>query len=424
LDDKYFDYSVINKGLCTGCGTCVGICPSGAIEMVLDKKRGIYLPRVVEAKCIRCGLCSKVCPGLSVDFTAINQSFFNKQPEDVLLGNCSNCYTGFSNNQQLRFDSSSGGLISSLLIFALDEGLINGAIVTRLKKDNPLQPESFIAKTSAEIIDASGSKYCPVSSNVVLKEILKEDGHFAVVGLPCHIHGIRKAEMVNDSLRRKISLHFGLFCCGHTDTFFMTEYLLRRYGIEKDNITKLEYRGGGWPGNLKFTLINGYVQSIPFKDYIRYHNFHYFCPQRCSVCYDGTNDLADISFGDAWFPEFSNDKEGVSVVISRNEIGESLIKKSIAKRVIIMNQFPIKMIRNLDSKKREFQPRVWISLIIGRKYPSYNIAMPRSSFISFIKSLFLFSSAMFSNRHLWWIIEPVSTIITLFHRIGKKLINM
>ena len=99
-----------------------------------------------------------------------------------------------------------------VLISALEKNLIDGALVTRMKKDNPLESEAFIARTKEEIISASKSKYCPVAANISLKQILKEEGRFAVVGLPCHLHGIRKAEKINKALGKKIVFHFGLLC--------------------------------------------------------------------------------------------------------------------------------------------------------------------------------------------------------------------
>lgn len=47
----------IDKTKCIGCGTCMGICPVGAIGMGADGKCVID-----PAKCISCGTCAAVCP--------------------------------------------------------------------------------------------------------------------------------------------------------------------------------------------------------------------------------------------------------------------------------------------------------------------------------------------------------------------------
>ncbi|MGB2728538.1 MAG: coenzyme F420 hydrogenase/dehydrogenase beta subunit N-terminal domain-containing protein [Halobacteriota archaeon] len=197
---------VVKDNLCTGCGTCVALCPEEAIKLTINEKKGIYVPELNEKKCNNCGICYEVCPGHEVDFKALNLEIFGKEPEDVLIGNPLNCYIGHTTDWGIRYNSASGGLVTQLLIFALEEGIIDGALVTRMKKDNPLEPEPFIARTREEIIEASKSKYCPVPANIALVEILEsEEGEkFAVVGLPCHIHGIRKAEQINKSLKEKM----------------------------------------------------------------------------------------------------------------------------------------------------------------------------------------------------------------------------
>ncbi|MCK4734712.1 MAG: 4Fe-4S binding protein, partial [Methanophagales archaeon] len=162
---------VVKDGLCSGCGTCAALCPTEAIELTIDKKKGIYLPKLNKERCNNCGICYQVCPGREVDFKQLNLEIFGREPEDILIGNHLNCYTGHSTNYDIRYNSASGGLITQLLIFALEEGIIDGALVTRMKKDSPLEPEPFIARTREEIIEASKSKYCPVPANIALKEI-------------------------------------------------------------------------------------------------------------------------------------------------------------------------------------------------------------------------------------------------------------
>ena len=175
---------VVKDGLCTGCGICVALCPDDAIKLTINEKKGIYIPELNEEKCNNCGICYEVCPGHEVDFKQLNLEIFGKEPKDILIGNYLNCYVGHSTHYDIRYNSASGGLITQLLIFALEEGLIDGALVTRMKKDKPLEPEPFIVSTREGVIEASKSKYCPVPANIALKEILnsKEGQKFAVVG--------------------------------------------------------------------------------------------------------------------------------------------------------------------------------------------------------------------------------------------------
>jgi coenzyme F420 hydrogenase subunit beta len=60
----------------------------------------------------------------------------------------------------LRYNSASGGLAPDP-IYALEKGLIDGALVTRMNSANPLESEAFIARLPKDVIAASKSKYCP-----------------------------------------------------------------------------------------------------------------------------------------------------------------------------------------------------------------------------------------------------------------------
>ncbi len=327
---------VVRNGLCTGCGTCVAICPNSAIEMVRDKSNRTYMPQLDNEKCDECGICLEACPGYAVDLAGLNLEVFGKEPEDSLLGNYIGCYIAHSTDSEIRYSSASGGLVTSLLIFALEQGFIDGALVTRMKKDSPLEPEPFIARTREDILLSIGSKYCPVPANIALREVLERDGKYAVVGLPCHIYGIRKAEAGDEMLRERIYLHFGIFC-SHTVSFDGTEYLLRKLGIRSEEMAEISYRGGGWPGRLGIRLKNGGERFIPNLGPLWNSIFSsfFFTPPCCLSCGDVTNELADISFGDPWLPEIAGvEREGKSVVISRSERGETLLHAAGSKGAI------------------------------------------------------------------------------------------
>ncbi len=375
---------VVRSGLCTGCGTCAALCPQKAvsaqltaISMEIDRGRGIYLPRINETTCDACGICLRVCPGHAVDFAALNQSVFSRQPQDKLLGNYTGCYTGHAADRDVRYNSSSGGMVSALLIYALEAGIIDGALVTRMNPERPLEPQPFIARTREEILSATGSKYCPVPSNMALAEILEANPgeKFAVVGLPCHMHGLRKAELVSKKLRERVALRVGLFC-SNTNTFPMTEYILKNHGISPEKITKLDYRGSGWPGKMSIQVENKAIKHIDYEDYIKYHQFGFFTTRRCTLCCDMTSELADISLGDAWFlSKREKDNPGISAIIIRSEAGQNLLDAALIGKAISIQSVPFAPALNPGDKRANLAARVKLNKLARKATPEYGEKM-------------------------------------------------
>jgi len=411
---------VYKHGLCTGCGTCVNICPKSAIEIIKDEYKGVYIPQVNKERCNECGLCVIVCPGHSVDFKELNLDIFNKLPKNKLLGNHIACYVGHATDYTIRYNSTSGGLVTALLTFALEEGIIDGALVTRMNIHKPLEPEIFIARSKKDIVSASGSKKCPVPMNSKLNEILNEKGRFAVVGLPCHIHGIRKLEIVRKELRKKIVLHFGLFCGGSV-TFLGTKYFLKTQGIKEEDVKRLSYRGMGWPGQMSILLENGEeiiskrLAERSFFRLVLYRSaFHYdFIPNRCLLCPDQTCELSDVSFGDPWLPEYlKKEKVGKSLIISRTEIGEKLLKNALSRGKIRLNGIDINDVLRAQnySFKNGVNHRISKLKIFGKAVPHYTLnARVQPSFFSHPDMLLYLPSYISSKRWLWPLL-PINAI--------------
>ena len=416
---------VVKDGLCTGCGTCIALCPEEAIKLTIDEKKGIYVPELNEEKCNNCGICYKVCPGHEVDFKQLNSEIFGKEPEDILIGNYLNCYIGHSTDYNIRYNSSSGGLVTALLIFALEEEIIDGALVTRMKRDNPLEPEPFIARTGEEIIEASKSKYCPVPANIALKEILdsKEGEKFAVVGLPCHIQGIRKAEQISKKLKEKIIIHLGIFC-NHAPNFWGTKLLLQRLKVREDEVIKLDYRGEGYPGSMKISKKSGELLLLP--DYWSFVGAYFFFPARCLMCSDGICELADISFGDAWLPELSDDKIGKSIIVSKSEIGDKILQMMKSKNKIELEEISVeKVIQSqagmLYFKKKNLNARNKLFKVVPKYNMQNNLLEPDT--IDCLLALFPYlNSYASSNSFLRKILSHIPTKLIWLYGIPYTLI--
>ncbi len=242
----------LSHSLCTGCGICEGACPSRAIRMVVSSGR--FVPLVDDGLCKNgkgCHRCHDACAGLGINLAQIAKDClaFADTKHDDFVGNYLSCHSGHSTDEYIRYHSASGGMVSQMLIWLMEKGYIQGAVVTKFDPDNELLVKSFVATTKEEILAAKSSKYSPVTLNTAIQEIKKREGKFVIVGAPCHIQGFRKYEQLDKHFKEKIFGYFGIYCsCGRT--FYLTEYAFRERGIDKSRLTYFAYRDEGCLGSM------------------------------------------------------------------------------------------------------------------------------------------------------------------------------
>jgi len=370
---------VIDAGLCTHCGTCVGICPSNALKII--DEFGLCIPQL-NGKCTGCGLCYEVCPGGIVPFYELNKKLFGRTPSSP-LGNYEHIYIGYAMDKQVRKRGASGGIVTALLLNLFRKGLIRGAVVVTSCEDKPWQMKAYVACSEEEILKAAQSKYTLVPVNVVLRDIMKMEGKFAFVGLPCQVHALRKLEACNHSIMKKIKYIIGIYC-GNNLQFNATLSLLRKLGVKDlDEIRSLEYRAGDWPGEFRVTLKNGTTYSV--KKFYYNYLIPFYIERRCLFCIDLSNELADVSVGDCWMPELERrGGEGWSVIISRTEKGSKIIRDALADGAIFLKRIDeanaLRMhSHGLDFKKVGAFARMKIRKMMRRKIPYYGVNSPKIS---------------------------------------------
>ena len=393
---------VVKRKLCTGCGVCVAVCPRDALDMTTDESGGCFQPQVREEDCRPCGLCYGACPGHGVDFDGLSEKLFGDIPQDLALGRYLACYVGHACDGSIRYDSASGGLVTTLLIFALEHHLIDGALVTRMRSDSPLAPETFIARTRQEVLSAAGSKYCPVTIGAALREILASKGRFAVVGLPCHIQGIRKAEQQIAELSGRIRYRISI-ACSFNYSFHGTRRFIESLGIPPEEVQELQYRGRGWPGSMLLRVKDGTETTVPLAEY--YRRLGPFSLWRCLLCSDMLGELSDLSCGDAWLPELvRTDKAGSSFVISRTPEAEELLEAAAATETVELSELGVQPLLASQSralfKKRKLKARMLLARLWGRRVPGYQQKLMdpiASDYVNMIK-LFI-ARYMLSGNH-------------------------
>lgn len=304
------NFQDIDPRYCTLCGTCVGICPHDTL--VIDNERVLQI-----SACKNCGLCYNLCPGRSFDFNQFNNQLFDTKDCDRNIGFYRMIARGYSSDEMIRSNASSGGAVTALLLYLMDKGLIDGAVIVGMSLTEPFKPEVKIVRNREEIIQGSQSKYCLVPVNAIIRKLRNEKGKFAFVGLPCHIHGLRKLQEFKRPESEKIFITIGLFC-GFNMSFGGTEFLLKKLGVEKNDIVDLKYRGKGYPGGF-------FVKTEEKEYFLDKHIYNLinpvFIPKRCLVCNDLTNEFADISVGDIWK---KSDGTGWSSIIIRTSLGKEV----------------------------------------------------------------------------------------------------
>ncbi len=367
------------NNLCLGCGLCEDICPASAIKIAIDK--GECCPRVDEDECLgdKCRRCTKICPGLGVELKRIADKVLPAEgaTENKYVGRYLYLYTGHATDEDIRYHSASGGMVTALLCWLLENGIIQGAVVTRFSTKDNITPEPFIARTKEELISARSSKYCPVSMQGIRKQIRDAEGKYVIVGLPCHLHGFRKIEQTDKKFREHVYAYWGLYCSSGR-TFHETDYILNTIGINKDRIKYFSYRDEGCLGSLVVRHLD--TNSLPkvYKERYGSYNNHrsYFIPRRCHFCVDHAAELSDVSFGDIHIKPYSDDTIGVNSVIVRTPKMGELLMQAVRDRVIVLDDLKEEVLissqKMAQAKKNKYASLVYWSWKIGLTVPQYD----------------------------------------------------
>ncbi len=411
---------VVNSSLCTGCGVCVGVCPSGAITLRRDED--IYRPVVDSEKCNAskgCRICYTACPGHQLDISRLSTSLFPEAETNPKIGRYQSIFHGNAADSSIRFHAASGGVTTQIVTELLQQKKIDAAVVTRLGPTSCTEPEVVLAYTPEEVIQAQSSKYCPVALGGVVRDILDKKLRVAVVGLPCHIHGFRKAEEIFPALKEAVQLYIGIYCSA-LQSFQATDYVFRRFHISKKGLVNFAYRDEGCPGSLKASYEDGSAIKVLYHDYYRKLK-SFFIPYRCMQCVDHFAELADISTGDLNIPPYNEDKVGFSSLIVRSQRGQGLIEDLRQSGSLELSELePIPLIRSqqfaLNRKKNQIRVRYDLLRLVGRKTCCYDYAFPKGGLKEYAKSVLasiIIYAEMFVGKrpNLWSVIDFTNSVL-------------
>lgn len=302
--------AVVAAGLCTGCGTCVAVCPEHAISMQ-ENPAGLLLAHVDPDTCNHCGFCFQICPGSHLEQPPIPDHV------DPFKGKVLAVFCGYATDPNVRAAAQSGGIVTAVSNYLIASGQIRKALVTTMPANGSLRPQAALHSSPQDILAAQASKYCPVAVNAALPARLMDT--IATVGLACHVHGIRNAQIYKKDWQDHIPLLIGLFCdC--TLTFEAIEYLIQKGRVSRNTVRSLRYkdkRYGQFPGNGVIQTTNNQTIQVPNAHRLRGKRL--FKAPRCFLCFDKVNVFSDIAVGDTW--GIVKSTEGMSVALARTDQG-------------------------------------------------------------------------------------------------------
>lgn len=331
---------IVQGGYCIGCGACAS--QDNGLEMI-KTPYGLYEPKIQAEVHDETG---DICPF----YTSKNEDHIAKQlfpsssRQDNRVGRYENIYIGHASDEDIRINSSSGGLVTWLLLNLFKEDLIDAVIHVGATE----QPDALfnfkVSRSEAEIKGAAKSRYYPVEFSQAVRIMKEKPGRYAFVGVPCYVKAIRllaeNAEAIRDSLEYCISIF-----CGHMKSSAFTEYFALQQDIDPKSLLEVDFRVKlqDRPANQYAIKIDSKLgdqrssRTTPMRE-LHGHDWGLglFKPKACDFCDDIAGETADISCGDAWLKEYLHDPGGNSVIIVRNKKLDNLLKAARANRGLVL----------------------------------------------------------------------------------------
>lgn len=316
--------------LCTGCGACANRCPKGCITM-RENHIGIVLPEIDTASCIECHTCEKICPILN----------------EVPSYDSRKAYAAWSNDDEERRTSASGGIAAEMYKLAVDKGFkIVGAV-----QQEDFSVDHELSDSKVTISAFKNSKYVFSSAYKVFDEIrreLKDNRNILFIGLPCQVAALRKLFRDNENL-----ILVEVVCHGTTPVSYLRQHI-DMLSQQTGNVAKrMSFRDPHtYTYTFTFTLYNSDNQRFYAKrtkdgdtyqfGYHRAVTYRENC-YHCRFAQPERN--ADITIADyhglGLVAPASYDARNVSLILEHTDKGHDFVNELITEKRITAEERPL-----------------------------------------------------------------------------------
>jgi coenzyme F420 hydrogenase subunit beta len=296
LQWKHLYEEVVTSGLCTGCAGCVIACPHDVLGY--EDGKGIYKPFQLEdfggpGDCSHgdkgCTSCTRACPRFRAWEPEIDEYLFGRaRNADEVSGISKDILLARAADPELHEAGQDGGLVSAILVYALEHDLIDAALVSYLEGDGSTwKAVPGIARTRADVLASAGSRYTYSANTLAYLDLAKEDERIALVGMSCQssVPPVMKQRRAG-KVGRRLSLNIGLLCSKTFDDAIFEELLEAKYELPRAVIKKMNIKG-----KLQIWTHDDRYVEVPLKE------CHAYTREGCKLCPDFAAEHADISTG-------------------------------------------------------------------------------------------------------------------------------
>lgn len=306
---------ITDKENCCGCHNCALVCPKNCITMKEDEEGFLY-PVVDEDKCVDCGICEKSCPIIS----PLNN---NKKLNDITS------YAAYSKNNDIRLNSSSGGMFTHLASLVINaSGVVFGAAF-----DDKFGVHHICVDNIDNLDKLRGSKYLQSivgNSFKEAEEYLKKGRKVYFSGTPCQISALLK--YLKKDYDNLITQDF--ICHGVPSPKIWKYYIKYQENLNNSKIENAGFRNKaeGWNDfSLFFDFANStkYISDLSNDTYMKVFLSNYCLRPSCYNCsFKTMTRPSDITLADFWgiqnvMPEMDDDK-GTSLLCINSNKGKML----------------------------------------------------------------------------------------------------
>lgn len=301
--------------ICTGCGMCAAICPSGAIQMQPDE-HGFLHPIVDTAKCTDCSLCTQKCP--------VSMPQHVSAHTDIL--------TGYAKDETLLPGSSSGAIFPVLAA----EIIRRGGIVFGAAFDGDFNVVHTAAETLSELSALCSSKYVqsriPADCYLQVKKSLADGRWVYFSGVPCQIAALKSylGREYETLITQDIACH------SVPSPMVWKDYAAALQNQHDGRLTGFSFRNkaNGWESYyICAGFDNGKVFQQPAAEspYQRGFIKGLYSRNSCFSCkFKGIERCSDITLADYWGvkgiqPEAYN-PQGTSLILLHSDKGRALLE--------------------------------------------------------------------------------------------------